>query len=230
MLADNEQTRVIVLYMESVSDGNRFVKTAREVTQRKPVIALKVGRFESGQKAASSHTGALAASDTAFEAAFAKAGIFRAETAEQMFDWAVALEHCPLPRGKRVAVLTNAGGPGVIAADALEMNGLRLAQLSEATLKTLNTILPPAAGIYNPVDMLASASPQNYADCLKLLLDDSGRFRHGHPASPTDVYHRVHRRCDHPNHSIIGEADPDGTARIGINRGGAGKIESSRRW
>ncbi|HEY9151287.1 MAG TPA: acetate--CoA ligase family protein [Anaerolineales bacterium] len=202
LLADNEHTRVIVLYMESVSDGARFVDAAHEVTRHKPVIALKVGRFESGQKAAASHTGALAASDIAFDAAFTKAGIFRADTAEQMFDWARALEDCPLPQSRhlhlrqvqgyaadrvapkthietqrlldhRVAVLTNAGGPGVIAADALEVNGLQLAQLSKATLKALPTILPPAAGIHNPVDMLASASPQNYADCLKLLLDDS---------------------------------------------------------
>jgi len=179
LLADNEHTQVIVLYMESVSDGIRFVKVAREVTHRKPIIALKVGRFESGQKAAASHTGALAASDTAFDAAFAKAGIFRADTAEQMFDWARALEHCPLPdalslsKGKNVAVLTDAGGPGVIAADALEVNGLHLAKLNDATEKKLTSLLPPAAGIHNPVDMLASASPQNYADCLKLLLDDS---------------------------------------------------------
>lgn len=173
LLADDEHTRVIVLYMEGVADGSRFVDVAREVTRRKPVIALKVGRFESGQKAAASHTGALAASDIAFDAAFAKAGIFRADSAEQMFDWARALEVCPLPRGRNVAVLTNAGGPGVIAADALEVNGLRLAKLSDATEKTLIAQLPPAAGIYNPVDMLASASPQNYADCLKLLLDDA---------------------------------------------------------
>ncbi|MBI1856021.1 MAG: acetate--CoA ligase family protein, partial [Chloroflexi bacterium] len=173
MVAADEHTRVIVLYMEGVANGSRFVDAAREATRRKPVIALKVGRFASGQKAAASHTGALAASDTAFDAAFAKAGIFRADSAEQMFDWARALEVCPLPRGRNVAVLTNAGGPGVIAADALEVNGLRLAKLSDAAEKTLAAALPPAAGIHNPVDMLASASPQNYADCLKLLLDDS---------------------------------------------------------
>ncbi len=195
LLAENEYTRVIVLYMESVTDGVRFVKVAREVTQHKPVLALKSGRFEAGQKAAASHTGALAASDIAFDAAFSKAGVFRADTVEQMFDWARALEHCPLPRPRyaagrvvqskanerietqrlldqRVAILTNAGGAGVIAADALEINGMRLAKLSDATEKALTSILPPAAGIHNPVDMLASASPKNYADCLKLLLDD----------------------------------------------------------
>ncbi len=172
VLAEDPHTKVIVLYMESVSDGRRFVDAARDVTRRKAVIALKVGRFESGQKAAASHTGALAASDTAFDAAFVKAGILRAETAEQMFDWARALENCPLPRGKRVAILTNAGGPGVIAADSLETNNLLPAQLTDSTLKALSAILPPFAAIHNPVDMLASASPQTYADCLRLLLAD----------------------------------------------------------
>ncbi len=172
IVADDEHTRVIVLYMESVSDGVSFVDAAREVTRRKPVIALKVGRFEAGQKAAASHTGALVASDIAFDAAFTKAGVFRAETAEQTFDWARALESCPLPRGKNVAVLTDAGGPGVIAADALELNKLSLAQLTNSTEKALAAYLPSAAGIHNPVDMLASASPENYAACLKLLLAD----------------------------------------------------------
>ncbi len=185
MLADDPHTKVIVLYMESVSDGKRFVEVAHEVTQRKPVIALKVGRFESGQKAAASHTGALAASDIAFDAAFEKAGILRADTTEQMFDWARILESSALsgglseaerrrrPQSKgKVAILTNAGGPGVIAADALEQNGLSLAQLNEPTLKALAATLPPSAAIHNPVDMLASASPETYAACLKLLLDD----------------------------------------------------------
>lgn len=173
-VAAGEHTRVVALYMEGVSDGRRFVETARRVTQRVPVVALKVGRFESGQKAAASHTGALAASDTVFDAAFARAGIFRAATSEQMFDWARALELGRLPAGRRVAVLTDAGGPGVIAADALEVNGLRLARLTERTLKALAARLPPAAGIHNPVDMLASASPEDYAACLDLVLEDTG--------------------------------------------------------
>lgn len=172
MLATEEHTQVIALYMESVSDGRRFVDVARNVTRHKPVVALKVGRSESGQKAAASHTGALAASDTAFDAAFEKAGILRANSAEQMFDWARALADCPLPRGSNFAILTNAGGPGVIAADSLEHNGLHLAKLSESTLKTLIADLPPAANVFNPVDMLASASPGTYASCLKLLLED----------------------------------------------------------
>jgi acetyl coenzyme A synthetase (ADP forming)-like protein len=183
MLAADEHTRVIVLYMEGVSDGVRFVDVAREVTRVKPVIALKVGRFESGQKAAASHTGALAASDIAFDAAFEKAGILRADSAEQMFDWAHALEYCPLPRWSSspagtyrdqcgIAILTNAGGPGVIAADSLETNGLALAKLDESTLRGLIAILPSAASVHNPVDMLASASPEQYSICLRLLLED----------------------------------------------------------
>jgi acetyl coenzyme A synthetase (ADP forming)-like protein len=172
VVAADEHTRVIVLYMESVSNGREFVKIAREVSKLKPVIALKVGRFESGQKAAASHTGALAGSEAAFDAAFAKAGVFRAETTEQVFQWARALESCPLPCGRDMAILTDAGGLGVIAADSLETNGLHLAQLSDSTLKALSAILPPAAAIHNPVDMIASASPENYASCLKLLLKD----------------------------------------------------------
>ena len=173
-LAEDEHTHVIVLYMESVSDGRRFVEVASQVARRKPVVALKVGRFEAGQKAAASHTGALAASDTAFDAAFEKAGILRAESAEQLFDWARALENCQIPRRERIGVLTNAGGPGVIAADALEVNGLPLAQLQETTIKALSAALPPAASVFNPVDMLASASPDTYATCLHLLLEDEG--------------------------------------------------------
>lgn len=171
-LAEDEHTRVIVMYMESVSDGRRFVDVASEVTRTKPVVALKVGRFEAGQRAAASHTGALAASDAAFDAAFEKAGILRADSAEQLFDWARGLENCPLPGSGRIAVLTNAGGPGVIAVDALEVNGLQLATLHEQTVKALISALPPAASVYNPVDMLASASPEVYSACLKLLLQD----------------------------------------------------------
>jgi acetyltransferase len=184
-LAEDEHTHVIVLYMESVSDGQRFVNVAREVTRRKPVIALKVGRFESGQKAAASHTGALTASDVAFDAAFKKAGVLRADSAEQMFDWARALESysygLDTPGRMRdystssnhgIAILTDAGGPGVIAADSLEDNGMHLAQLTDSTRQALSAQLPPAASIHNPVDMLASASPETYAACLNILLKD----------------------------------------------------------
>ena len=167
-------TRVLTLYLEGVSDGRRFVSEAGRITRHKPVIALKVGRYDSGQRAVASHTGALAGQENAFNAAFRRAGVIRAENSEEMFDWARALAWCPPPRGRSVAVLTNAGGPGVTAADALEANRLRLAQLDEATTAALRRVLPPAASLYNPVDMLASASPEQFAAALRLLLSDPG--------------------------------------------------------
>ena len=173
-VVEDEHTRVLTLYIESISDGQRFIAEANRVAQRKPILALKVGRFASGQRAAASHTGAMAGQDAAYEAAFRKAGVFRAATSEEMFDWASALACCPLPQGRRMAVLTNAGGPGVIAADALEIHGLSLAELGPETRQALASRLPPASGLHNPIDMLASASPEVYADCLRLLLVDPG--------------------------------------------------------
>jgi len=173
-VAADRYTSVLTMYLEGISNGTRFVTEARRVTRQKPVLALKVGRFESGRKAAASHTGALAGQETAYEAGFRKAGVMRANTSEEMFQWARALAWCPLPRGRRVAVLTNAGGPGVTAADALELNGLRLAALSEETHQGLKAILPAAASLHNPVDMLASAMPEHYCECLRILLADPG--------------------------------------------------------
>jgi len=171
-VVEDENTRVLTLYIESVNDGRKFIEEASLISNLKPIIALKVGRFESGQRAAASHTGALAGQDNAYQAAFNKTGIFRASSSEEMFDWASALACCPLLQGRRIAVLTNAGGPGVIAADALETYGLFLADLHPGTISQLDSLLPDAAGLNNPIDMLASASPQVYADCLKILLDD----------------------------------------------------------
>ena len=165
-------TRVLTLYLEGVSDGRRFVEEACRVARQKPIIALKVGRYASGRRAVTSHTGALAGQESAFNAAFRRAGVIRADTSEEMFDWARALAWCPAPQGRGMAILTNAGGPGVTAADALEANHLSLAELSHFTVSALQAILPPAASLHNPVDMLASATPEQYASCLSILLDD----------------------------------------------------------
>jgi acetyltransferase len=165
---------VIALYLEGIRSGREFITQARSVIESKPIIALKVGRFESGRKAAASHTGALAGEESAYNAAFRRAGVLRAETSEEMFDQARALAWCPLPEGNRVGVLTNAGGPGVTAADALEARGLKMADFSEATLSALSEILPSAASLHNPVDMLASAGPDQFAACLQAMLDDPG--------------------------------------------------------
>ncbi|MCB9420762.1 MAG: acetate--CoA ligase family protein [Ardenticatenaceae bacterium] len=174
LVAADPHTKVITLYMEGVGNGRAFVHAAQQTAREKPILALKVGRSASGQKAAASHTGALAGSESAYDAAFRRAGVIRATNTEEMFDWAKALAWCPLPQGRRVAVLTNAGGPGVTAADALEANGLTLAEFQPETRQSLTKLLPPAASIQNPVDMLASATPEQYANCLQVVLDDPG--------------------------------------------------------
>jgi acetyl coenzyme A synthetase (ADP forming)-like protein len=167
-------TRVVAMYMEGVSDGPLFIKQAGEVTIEKPVVAIKVGLSDAGRAAVASHTGALAGEDAAYDAAFRKAGVIRARHSEEMFAWAQALAWCPLPSGPNIAILTNAGGPGAIAADALENEGLHLAELSEATREGLRDFLPPAASLRNPIDMLAGAGPREYADGLRALLADDG--------------------------------------------------------
>jgi acetyltransferase len=172
--AADPNTRVVAMYMEGVGDGPTFIEQAQRVTRDKPVVAIKVGRSEGGRAAVASHTGALAGRDAAFDAAFRKAGVIRARHSEEMFDWAQALAWCPLPPGPRIAMLTNAGGPGAIATDAVEMNGLELAQLSTETTEHLRSFLPSAASLRNPVDMLASAGPREYADGLRALLIDEG--------------------------------------------------------
>ena len=172
--AADDHTNVIALYLEGIKSGRRFIKEAQKVVALKPIIALKVGKYESGRRAAASHTGALAGEDTAYNAAFRRAGVLRAETSEEMFDQARALAWCPPPTGNRVAVLTNAGGPGVTAADALESRGLKVAELSDNTIQALKKILPPAASLINPVDMLASAGPDQFSEGLRILLADPG--------------------------------------------------------
>jgi acetyltransferase len=173
-VAADPYTRVLTLYLEGIRDGRRFIEQASQVSRSKPILALKVGRFASGQRAVASHTGALAGQESAYNAAFRRAGVIRADTSEELFDWARALAWCPLPRGRRVAVLTNSGGPGVTAADALEAQGLELAALADSTRTALQEILDPSASLHNPVDMLAGASPQQFANSLRLLLADPG--------------------------------------------------------
>jgi acetyl coenzyme A synthetase (ADP forming)-like protein len=171
-VAEDPYTHVITLYLEGINDGRKFLEQAQLVTHLKPIVALKVGRYASGQQAVASHTGALAGLESAYTAAFHRAGVIRAETTEQLFDWARALAWCRLPKGRSVGVLTNAGGPGVTAVDALEARGLEIVQLSDETEEALGGLLDPSASLKNPVDMLAAASPQQYASCLQILLSD----------------------------------------------------------
>jgi acetyl coenzyme A synthetase (ADP forming)-like protein len=172
--AEDPQTSVILLYLESFGNPKKFTEIARRVSRSKPIVAVKSGRSTAGARAASSHTGALAASDTVVDALFRQAGVIRTGTLQELFDVAALLSHQPLPAGRRVAIVTNAGGPGILAADACEANGLELAALREATRTELRSFLSPSASVGNPVDMLASASPGDYARTLTAVLRDPG--------------------------------------------------------
>jgi acyl-CoA synthetase (NDP forming) len=170
--AEDPHTSVILLYLESFGNPKKFSEIARRVARTKPIVAVKAGRSTAGSRAAASHTGALASSDTAVDALFRQAGVIRTERLEELFDVAALLSHQPVPRGARVAILTNAGGPGILAADACEANGLELTTLSEASHEELRSFLPAAASVGNPVDMLASASPDHYRRALQIILRD----------------------------------------------------------
>jgi len=171
-MANDPFTKVITSYMEGVSDGRRYMEVARETARRKPIIVLKGGRGESGARAVASHTGALAGSNEAYTAAFERSGVLAASNTEELFDWARALAWQPLPLGKRVAVLTNAGGAAILAVDALEDAGLELAELTEKTRDFLRARLPAAGSVNNPVDVLAGSGPGTYAVALDALLSD----------------------------------------------------------
>ena len=170
--AEDPRTSVILLYLESFGNPKKFSEIARRVARTKPIIAVKAGRSTAGSRAAASHTGALTSSDTAVDALFRQAGVIRTERLEELFDVAALLSHQPVPKGARVAILTNAGGPGILAADACEANGLELPTLSDDTRAELRSFLPAAASVGNPVDMLASAPPDHYRRALAAILRD----------------------------------------------------------
>ena len=167
-------TKVILAYLEGITDGRRFIDVAREVSKIKPVIVVKSGRTSAGARAVSSHTGSLAGSDAAYDAAFLQSGVIRAETMFEFFDMAGGFAEQPVPAGGRVAIITNAGGPGILATDSCERYGLRLATLSKETIDALKNTLPPAASFYNPVDVLGDASPELYRFALETVVKDGG--------------------------------------------------------
>ena len=171
-LAHDELTRVIVGYLEDISDGDKFVKAAEEASSRKPVVILKAGTTIAGSRAAANHTGVLAGKDTAYGAAFKRAGICRADSFEALFDYATALALQPMPRGDRVLIITNSGGSGTMAADAVEKAGLSVTRLSDTLAARLRTELPAAAFIDNPIDISADAEPRHYAAALDIAMAD----------------------------------------------------------
>jgi acetyl coenzyme A synthetase (ADP forming)-like protein len=170
---DDPGTDVVLLYLESFGNPGKFHRIAQRVACRKPIIAVKSGRSRAGSRGASSHTAALASPDRAVDALFRQTGVIRVDTMEQLFDTAAVLAHQPVPAGRRVAIVGNSGGPGVLAADACEASGLEVPELSAATQQSLRGCLPPAAGVRNPVDMMASAGPSTYQDALRILLADA---------------------------------------------------------
>lgn len=172
--AEDPETRVIVAYLEGIQDGPRFMAIAREVSREKPIVVLKAGRAEAGARAVSSHTGTMAGSDHAYEAAFRQCGVIRARTVEELFDFAYILSRQPLPKGRRIGIVTNAGGAGVMAADAAEWEGLPVARLREETLQALAQKVPEEAAIYNPVDVVGHATLEQYQAALELVLADPG--------------------------------------------------------
>ena len=169
---DDDNTKVILLYLETFGNPRRFSRIARRLTRKKPIIAVKAGRSEVGGRAATSHTGALAGSDIAVDVLFRQAGVIRVNTIEEMFNVTKNLAHQPLPKGPRLAVLTNAGGPGVLAVDAAIGCGLSVPPLSEETRQKLAQLLPKEASLANPVDMIASATGEQFGKALAIILED----------------------------------------------------------
>jgi acetate---CoA ligase (ADP-forming) len=164
-------TDVILLYLESFGNPRKFARLARRVSAKKPVLALKSGRTAAGSRAAMSHTGALASLDVGADALFRQAGVIRMDTLEQLFDVANLLSHQPLPAGRNVAIVTNSGGPAILAADACEAYGLRVPPLSEEVETALHSFLPAAAGLSNPIDLVASATPDDFGRALRILCE-----------------------------------------------------------
>jgi len=171
---EDPDTDVILLYLESFGNPQKFARLARRVARRKPIIAVKSGRTAAGARGTSSHTAALAVPDVAVDALFRQAGVIRVDTLEQLFEVATVVLHQPLPPGRRVAIITNGGGPGILAADACLAAGLEVPELAEQTQQTLRSFASPDAGVSNPVDLVASAAAEQFEHALRTLLDDDG--------------------------------------------------------
>lgn len=170
---DDPNSRVILIYVEGLPDGQEFMRVAREVTRNKPVVAIKSGVTKSGSRAVSSHTGSLAGSEEAYKAAFKQAGVTRAASMEQVFDYALGFAYQPPLEGNRIGIVTNAGGPGILATDAVERAGLEIPRLNGETVQGLRDYLPGAASAANPVDVLGDALADRYERAIDLVLGDS---------------------------------------------------------
>lgn len=205
-------TDVILLYLESFGNPRRFARIARRVSRTKPIVAVKAGRTLAGGRAAGSHTAALAANDVAVDALFHQAGVIRAETLDEMFEIAVALENQPLIHGRRIGIITNAGGPGILCTDACEAGGLIVPELSEKTKAQLQMFLPASASLANPVDMIASAGADSYRKAIEAVL----------PSEDVDALIILYIPVDRTGSTAVTEAIREGIRR-GREAGGTGK-------
>ena len=225
-LMRDEKTKVILLYLEEVSDGRALMKAAQDVIAQsgKPVLIIKSGRSEEGASAAASHTGSLAGNDEICDAAFEQAGIIRCDHIEEMFNIATAFAYEPIPPSKRVAIITNAGGPGVLTTDTAIKEGLKLARFSEETTKVLKKALPNTANISNPVDVIGDATADRYEAAMDAVFKDEnvdGVFVILTPQSMTDIDTIAHKvvevaqKYDKPVYaSFMGETDVASGIRI----------------
>jgi len=171
-LRDDEQTRVILLYLEDLVNPAEFMELSREIGEKKPILVIKSGRTSAGARAASSHTGALAGSDEIYNAFFTQAGVIRVDSLEELFDCGQAFASQPAPRSNRVAIITNAGGPGIVATDTIIRQGARLSSLDERTKERLARLLPPTAALENPVDLIGDAKEDRYESAIRIVLED----------------------------------------------------------
>ena len=168
-LADDDHTKVILCYLESIKDGDKFLEVLPKATRKKPIVILKSGVSEAGARAASSHTGALAGADIAYDLAFEKCGVIRAKTIEDLFDYGEVFLYQPVPNNNSFAIITNAGGPGIVATDAFEREGLKFSGFSEPILHILRANLPLEAAIFNPIDIVGDAAPERYEFTIKTV-------------------------------------------------------------
>jgi acetate---CoA ligase (ADP-forming) len=205
---DDDETDLVLLYLESFGNPRKFARVARRVARRKPVLAVKSGRTRAGARAASSHTAALAGSESAVDALFRRAGVTRASSLEELLDVATLYANAPAPRGRRVAVLTNAGGLGILCADACESAGLELPSLGAETQAALAPLLPGEASVANPVDMLGSATSESYELALPVVLADPGI-----DAVIVLFVPAASVEADHVAHAIVRSAERDATGK-----------------
>ncbi len=171
-LGNDPKTKVITLYLEDIRDGRKFVKVAREVVKKKPILVIKSGRTEEGGRAVSSHTGSLAGMDIAYETAFKQTGVMRAYRIDELFDAAEAFARVPLPKSENIAIITNGGGVGVLLADAASLNGLKFARFTQKTIEELHKYLPPFASFRNPLDVTGNANEEVYFNAFKTIIED----------------------------------------------------------